>query len=234
MKPIDEPTWRARTTRRLARAITALTLACAPALALAGCGNVTAGGVTGDTDIYMTGDADGGGAAAAPERAPRTQADTTPETTAPLGAVVGAGLEGEVQVTADLYLSDAGGAPVSLTPDGPVTVTLDLAGAQEPRVARQAVTLGSYDGLRVVFTDVVADVTAGLEIAGVTFTGPVTVDLGGDALTVERTLTLTVDPDRPLAVLVDLNAAAWLDLLDPVTGTVTGADFAGAIQVSVR
>lgn len=209
-------------------------LALALAVAAAGCGNVTAGGVTGDTEVYMSGDADGSGAAPAPRQTSGPSAEGTPQAAPPQPTVVGAGLEGDAQVTASIYLTSAGGADVPLTPDGPVTVTLDLAGAQQPRVAQRAVTLGSYTGLRIVFTDVVATVTGGLEIGGVAFTGPVSVDLGSGSLTVERTLSLTVREDQTLAVLVDLDAPTWLDLLDPVTGTVAGADFAGAVGVAVR
>lgn len=198
----------------------------------AACGNVTAGGATGQAEVYMSGDADESAPAAAPGSLD-VGAPSRP-THLPQGVIVGAGLEGEVQVTATLYLRTTAGSLVELTPAGPVTETVDLAGVDEPRVASEVVPEDTYAGVRIVFSDVVANVTAGLEIGGLPFTGAVTVDLGGETLVVDRDVTLTIGPDQPGAVLVDLNAAAWLDLLDPIGGTVDGADFESALEVTTR
>jgi len=219
-----------RALRSRARPLTALLLSAA----LGGCGNVTAGGVTGEAEVYMSGDAERGGTStAAILSSPKGGGPSAPGAST-AGVIVGAGLEGDVQVTASLYLRRAGAPLIDLTPAGAVTVTLDPGGAQEPLVADEVVPGGSYQGIRIIFTDVVAEVTGGLEIGGVPFTGAVRVDLAGDGLVVDRTLAITVGDDQPVALLVDLGSDVWLNLLNPLSRTVAAADFANAVEVTLR
>lgn len=208
------------------------------AVGMGGCGNVTAGGFT-DADVYMSGDTDGGGssgAAVSPER-PAEEGPAAaggPSATGPSATVVGAQLEGEVQATLSLYLLREGDAPFELTPAGGISTTVDLAGAQEPRVVSATIPAVDYSGVRMVFTEVTAVVTGGLEIGGVPFTDSVSVTLGGPELTVDRVVSLPTDEQTGLSLVVDLNSATWLDQLDPLAGTVAAADFADAVGILVR
>lgn len=199
--------------------------------ALAACGNVTAGGV-GGADVYMSGDAT---TEPAPSSGPSRTVLEGPAGTEPRPAtlIVG-GIEGDVDVTAELFLRSDGGSLVPLTTAGPVAVTLDLAGSDEPRVAVAPVPADGYDAVVVRFTDVTARVTGGLVVDGIPFVGTVDVDLGGTGLAVTRTVALLVEEDVTVELLVDLNADAWVPLLDVLTATVAGGDFAAAVAVSER
>lgn len=200
-------------------------------LALVGCGNVTAGGVS-ETDVYMSGD--GGGQPAPTIQPSRAVAERSLET-APMPAVLILGsLQGDLDVTVSLFLRSEGGSLVPLTPEGPAAVGLDLAGALEPRVAAEPMAAGSYDAMVLRFTDVTADVTGGLVIDGLPFLAPVEVDLGGPSLEVVKPLDLVVDDGVRRELLVDLNADVWIPLLDVLTGVVAGDDFAAAIMVGER
>jgi hypothetical protein len=203
----------------------------ASVLAYGGCGNVTAGGV-GEAEVYMTGDSD-----APPATAPEPSRVVGPAdvATAPSPAVVIlAGLEGDLDVTAALFLRSDGGDLVPLTAAGPVSSTLDLAGSLEPRVAVASVPAGTYEALEVRFTDVTADVTGGLEVDGLPFVGPVEVDIGGTSLEVTKPIALVIDDGESVEILVDLNADLWVPLLDIVTRLVAAGDFAAAVTVGVR
>ena len=202
------------------------------ATALTGCGNVTAGGVS-DTEVYMTAD---GSPQSAPASSPARAAAAEPEASAPARAVVlPGGLQGDVDVTASLFLLSAG-TLVPLT-DEPFTVVLDVAGTQESLVARASVPSGSYDGLVVRFTEVTAQVTGGLEIEGIPFAGTVEVDLGAGALEVTRSFDLDVGDGDTMSLRVDLDADGWIPLLevvDVLTGIVASADFSAAVTVIER
>ena len=217
-------------THRISRtALEAMLLA--SVLAYGGCGNVTAGGV-GEADVYMTGDS-GEPPASAPEpsRAVGPAEGATPPSPA---VVILAGLEGDLDVTAALFLRSDGGELVPLTAAGPVSSTLDLAGSLEPRVALASVPAGTYDALTVRFTDVTADVTGGLEINGLPIMGLVEVDIGGASLDVTKPLALVIDDGESVQLLVDLNADLWVPLLDLVTHLVAAGDFAAAVTVGLR
>lgn len=197
-------------------------------VAIAACGNVTAGGV-GDTEVYMSGDQSPSGAPVV--TAPSEAAGSVPR---PSFDIVGAGLEGDVEVTATLSIRRDDGAVFDLTPAGAFETTLDLGGANEPRVAARPLPEGRYDSLTVTFTDVTAVVTGGLEIDGLPFLGPVSVDLDVGGVTVTRPVDLTLVADGLVAVVVDLNADAWVPLVEVLTGTVTALEFGAAVIVSER
>jgi hypothetical protein len=201
------------------------------AAVLVGCGNVTGGGVS-DTEVYMTGDGSPQTpSTVAPRPAPRTEgAGSTP---ASAGVLTGV-LEGDVVVSASLFLRREDGPLVPLSSSGGVDVTLDLAGAQEPLVATQRVSAAAYDAVVVRFTAVTAHVTGGLEIGGVPFLGTVAVDLGGTSLDVTRPVALALEGGETVALLVDLNADGWIPLLDLLTGSVTATDFSTAVAVTER
>jgi hypothetical protein len=200
------------------------------AVALGACGNITAGGI-GEAEVYMSGDATQSTMPSTPS--PAAVGSAKGFMVPPLLAIVGAGLEGDVEVRASFALRAENGAIVPLTPDGPITAIVDLGGVQQPRVARQVVPAGSYNALTLHFTEVAADVTGGLEIGGVPFVGTVTVDIG-TGLEVTRQVDLIVDDEGLVDLLVDLHVAEWVPLLDVLTGTVSAQDFSTAVVVTVR
>jgi hypothetical protein len=172
----------------------------------------------------MSGNGDAGGSPAS-MRGPARSA---------MFAIVGAGLEGQVTVTATVQLLHSSGPVMDLTPSGAFVGTADLEGSQEPLVASEIVLAGQYEAVRIMFEEVTADVTGGLEIDGLPFVGQVTVDLSGGDLLVMRTLDLDVLEGEQAAFVIDLDADAWVPLLDVLTGTVLATDFASAVSVSLR
>jgi hypothetical protein len=212
-----------------------LTLLCAAALGA--CGNVTAGGF-GEAEVYMSGDAEGGQpTAVGTTRSSAVGGAEEGSVPPPVQQIVGAGLQGDVEVTASFFLGRGGGSLVQLTPDGDVTVSSDLGGMQAPKAADQVVPADSYGEVVVVFTEVTAHVTGGLEIDGVPFAGSVTVDLGSGGLDVTRAVAIVIEEGGLAEVLVDLNADGWIPLLDvltPTTGTVAAEDFAAAVTITER
>ncbi len=195
------------------------------AAVLAACGNVTGGGANGEVETYMSGNADRGSSSMVSEAAAPRPA---------LAPVAGLAFEGQVTVKASLELLQVGGATIDLTPAGPVTATVDLDGVQEPRISTAVVPAEPYDSVRVVFTEVSADVSAGLEIGGQPFTGLITVDLSAGSLAVVRPLDLMVRDGGLAAFLLDLDADGWIPLADAGTRTVAPADFAAAVSISRR
>lgn len=166
-----------------------------------------------------------------PSRAVLGESEATLPATA---VVILGGLEGDLDVAASLFLRSEDGDLVPLTTAGPLSVTLDLEGALEPRVAAAPVPAGSYDALVLSFTDVAADVTGGLEIDGIPFVGIVEVDLQGPSLDVTRPLALVVEDGEVVELLVDLNADVWIPQLDVLSRIVAAADFAASVGVSER
>lgn len=194
-------------------------------LGASACGNLTAGGI-GEVVVEVTADetspvlsprpafaASGG----APARSDHDDDDP----------------EGELEVEMRLFLVSENGASVALT-DDEIEVQVDLEGIEQDEVANRVVGVGRYTELRLVFLEIEAQVDAGLIINGVPVTGPVEVELEDPPLTVSRALDLEVRPEERTTLLVDLNAASWLQAVDPVTATVDEQVFADLISISVR
>lgn len=195
----------------------------------ASCGNLTAGGATGEARVILSGDA--------PDPAP-----TLLSTASVIQLDEGPGStdhednpEGEVEAEFRMYLVSETGALVELT-EGEARVRVDLEGVEEPEVASRLIDATGYSALRIVFTEIEAEVDAGLFINGVEVTGPIRVELEDLTLTVDRALELDLSENEVVEVLVDLNAASWLQAVDPVTvpATVDPQVFADLITVTVR
>lgn len=198
----------------------------APLLAQVACGNLVAGGATGEASVILSGDA---------EDVVPTTSIVAPQTAkrAPSGAEGADQPEGEIEVELKLFLEASDGDLIALTEEE-VRVRVDLGGVREEEVASQVLPVGAYTGLRIVFTEIEVEVDAGLIINGVPVTGPIEVEWEDIALTVTRTLALTVRADAPVVLLIDLNAASWLEAVDPVTATVDAQVFADLVTVVVR
>ena len=200
-------------------------LAGALALCLAACGgNLTSGGF-GETAVAVSGDA------------PDPAAVPVPSSAA-LGAPArdsGSGdkPDGEIEVEFLLYLDSDEVGSVSLT-DDPLRVRVDLQGRQEADAANASVPAAHYDGLRIVFTDIKAEVKSGLVVDGVPVTGEVRVELKEGTLTVVRPLPLDIGDGDRVDLLIDLNTATWLQAVDPDLHTVAETVAAQAIEVRVR
>ena len=209
----------------LKKGTTALITLAACAL-LAGCGNLTAGGLTGEATVTVSGDA-ADAAVAAPQRVAGLSA---------LGPLAMSGDIPEGQVEADFFVSlvTNDGIPISLS-DGPVQIRLDVQGQQEiDAVDRRTVPATLYSGLRMVFTDIRVEISSGLIINGDTVVGPVRVELKDTALVIDRPLTVNIREGDSVFLLMDLNANTWLQAVDPVLGTISEDAFGAAVSVGVR
>lgn len=201
------------------------------AIVSSGCGNLTMGGF-GDATVVVSGDAPD--AAAALAAAP-TQATPTPGGSLPGGLLPTSGEEqpeGEVQVTFMLYLVAESGAELQLGEE--IEVRVDLQGVSEADVVREAVPADTYTELRIVFLDIKAEVDAGLVIGGVPVTGEVRVEFDDITLPVSKPIDLEVIAGGAVEIVIDLNAPAWLQAVDPVAATVDAQVFADLVAAVTR
>ncbi len=206
-------------------AVTVLIVLVTSAL-LAGCGNLTSGGLTGEATVTVSGDAmDAQGAApqlgvGLSPRGPLAMPDEVPE--------------GEIEASFFLFLETASGASASLSEDQ-IQISLDVQGRREvDAVNRTILPTGQYSQMRIVFTDIEVEIESGLIINGVPVVGPVEVELEDISLTVTRQLNLNVGDGESVFFLIDLNANIWLQAVDPVLGVVMEDVFANAVSVEVR
>jgi len=140
-------------------------------------------------------------------------------------------VEGHIEVKFALALADESGNVVQLG-DDELQVNVDLRGDFEAEaVDRQLIPATRYVELRVVFDEIEIEVQ-GLVIDGVPIPD-VDIDIDDPTLVVTRVLDLEVPERRAVELLIDLNALAWLDLVDPLTGLVDGAVFASLVDVAV-
>jgi hypothetical protein len=196
---------------------------------LCACGNLTAGGV-GGAEVFVSGDAPDA-ALAAPCAAAAGCHPVAPASRAPALADDDAP-EGEIEVELRIYVEADDGAVVELT-NGAIDVQVDIGGVEEPRIADSSLPAGRYTTLRIVFSEIEVEVDAGLVIGGVPVVGPIEVERDG-VLEVTRAIDLTVESGSSRVVVVDLNAADWLQAVDPTALTVDAAVFAERIAIVVR
>ncbi len=201
-------------------------IALAACALLAGCGNLTAGGLTGEATVTVSGDA-----ADAPGPAPQRAVGLS--STAPWAASDDTP-EGEVRADFFISLVTNEGIPISLSED-PIQIRLDVQGRQEVDVVeRRTIPATLYSGIRIVFTDIRVEVASGLIINGDTVVGEVRVELEDTALTVNRPLTVNIKEGDSVFLLMDLNANTWLQAVDPVLGVISEEVFGDAVSVEVR
>ena len=191
-----------------------------------GCGNVTVGGLYGDATVVVSGDADTLSLATALAPLPSTSLLAVGPATAE------GDVEGEVEVEFLAILVTESGATLQLG-DGPTRVKVDLRGRNElDAVDRQIIPATLYTQLRLVFTDIDAEVQ-GLVIDG-NPVPEVRVELEDISLLVSRPISIDVGPGDSVELVVDLNTPAWLSAVDPLTGTVDQAVFQELINVVAR
>lgn len=216
--------------RGLGRHAAALLLAL---LAGSGCGNLTAGGLTGEASVTVSGDAPD--AAGSPPRA--AAAAATPLPAAPWRLQEDEEdddePEGEIEAEFRLFLEDADGGSVSLS-DDVLQVQVDVGGEREADAVQATVPAARYTDLRIVFLEIEIEVEAGLVIDGVPVVGDLEVELEDGTLTVVRPLALDIREGERAELLVDLNAESWLVAADPDLRRIAEEVFAQAITVTVR
>lgn len=182
-------------------------------LATAGCGREVVGGGQKEVETVAVGDG-------------------TPDGTASRASLAGTGrsaavLPGTLVFTgrASLVAEDGRVFPLGA---GPREVRVRLDGGERAEVSRGTVPRARYVRARVVFTEVAAEVGAG--VPGIV--GTVRVNIPArDSVVVERTVAL--EPDRARDTLVvDLNASAWVGAA--VGGLVSPTAFAAAVRVTAE
>jgi hypothetical protein len=205
------------------------------AVLIAGCGDLTAGGL-GEVEVYGTADESGASPAASTTPSAyldRRDAGDTPARTP--SAAVASVFSGVFAAQMQVYLQADGTAQWVEITDGVRDLTLDLAGGLERRIAVRFVDSGRYSRLRVVFHRVETTVLGGLVVGGVPLTGQITVDLGAQgSVTVERDVLVEVQRDEGIDLVLDLNVDVWLPTVSVLTRTVSAAALRDALSVRVR
>jgi len=220
------------------------------AVAAGGCGDLTPGGVgDAEADVVVTGDASrGGGSSAVSPIVPSPDATSArgaggaePGERDPRPALVLDGAsadddepEGEIEVTFRAFLIGADGTLVALT-DDEVEVNVDIPGRTEAEVVRgRRIPAATYSGVRLVFTEIEAEVDEGLVIGGRPVLGEIEVELDADALEVERSVNLVVPEGGRVELVIDLNSTAWLNAANPALKIVAANIFRNSVRVRVR
>ena len=193
---------------------------------LAGCGNLTVGGF-GEATVVVSGDA--------PDPAPSSPlAVLLPAWADPALSDHDDAPEGELQLEFLLFLEGADGSEVSLS-DDELEVQADLEGTLEvDAVDAVIVPAKRYTGLKIVFLEIKAEVSAGLVINGQPVLGEIRVELEDPSLTVSKPINLDIRDGDMVEMLVDMNAAAWLQAVDPNLLVVAQQIFENSISVVIR
>jgi hypothetical protein len=130
----------------------------------------------------------------------------------------------------------SGAFPISISgPDQEVEVSVSE-GASTP-LNTFLISPGVYQGLRIVFTEIRADMTSGLGFGESSGGGVVTVDLGNEgALVVEEDLQILLRDDIRLKVNVELHAPEWLAAVaaQPEPRVVSAEQFLAAVHIGIR
>jgi hypothetical protein len=208
------------------------------ALAMAACGNLTAGGF-GEAVVVVSGDSPEAFASAYADSSgilPSAAVLDAPSTSALDGPARAEGdepPEGQIEAELLLYLVSESGAEVSLT-DNELELSVDLGGVEQDETLPKEIPVDTYTSLRIVFLQIEVQVDAGLVIGGVPVTGPIDIKLESDSLSVSKPVNLQLDEAERAEILVDLNATSWLQAVDPTTSSVDASVFADLIAVVVR
>lgn len=202
------------------------------ALAMTGCGDLTAGGV-GEIDVSLSGDAPDDASESVRATSPTLFA-TSPaagEDDASRSAYASTRAEprGDVTATLEVSVLSPQGEWIVLT-DGLQEATVDIQGATLAELGRKELEPGSYDRIRVRFTDIQARVDAGLPVLG-----EIGVDFGdASSISVEQELGLEVEDGEEIVAVVDLNSVQWLNAAQPAQKMVAAAHVRSALAVHVR
>lgn len=205
------------------------------AAAVTGCGNLTAGGF-GEATVVMSGDApDSQQTSAARTAAPALASFLPSFATLGRHPPAAVGIEGQLRATLRVFLEDEEGNLVALT-SGDARSEVDLQGEIEDELSTTDLDPGLYPRIRIVFTEIEADVVSGLVIEGVPVEDVlISVEgLEGDSLVVEREGNVDIREGARVELLLDMNSSVWLQDANPLLGTVTREAFEAAFEFRVR
>jgi hypothetical protein len=200
------------------------------ALATPACGNLTAGGF-GEAVVVVSGDSPEALTASGSQGSPGLVLPAVVD--APARAEGDDSPEGQIEAELLLYLRSEAGAEVALT-DDVLELSVDLAGVEQDETLPKEIPTDVYTELRIVFLEIDVQVQAGLVIGGDTITGPIDIELESQPLSVVKPVDLQLDEAERAEILVDLNAASWLQAVDPSTNSVDATVFADLIAVVLR
>lgn len=144
--------------------------------------------------------------------------------------------QGTVTFQARVYVQSTTSGWVEITNGVAGQGTVDASGhGQALAFASSRLEAGSYNRVRVVFEDVEANLSTGIQIGTGLLTGSVSVNLEGDGqVVVEREVTVTATDGATSQVLINLNSGAWLSTTNVATRTVNEAAFRTAVQVTAQ
>lgn len=144
-----------------------------------------------------------------------------------------AGSEGTVHFRARVYLRTETGQWLEVTNGAAAAGAVRASGSDGAKVfASSAMQARSYTRVRVVFDEVRAETTGGVQVGvGSAVSGEVQVDMAGGGATVEREIEVRVRGGSTTRLVVDLNSSAWMTRADAHTGAVSRSDFEGAVRV---
>ena len=215
--------------RRSPRWLSCAALVCS--ILLAACGNVTPGGFS-RVGVDVTGDAEEPAPAAEPQMSVAGDGTEAISAASPTLAIGDDLPRGEVRVRFALSLVDQDGAVTTLDDD--VRVRVDLEGRDEADAAEAIVVAATYTEMRIVFTEIRAEIESGLIVDGIPILGEIRVELQDVSLEVSRPVAITLGEGARADLLIDLNAPAWVAAVDPITRTVDPTVFASLIAVVER
>jgi hypothetical protein len=143
---------------------------------------------------------------------------------------------GTIDFRARVYVQSSTSGWVELTDGAAGQGTVDASGhGSATAFASSSVESGSYNRVRVVFEDVEADISGGLQISTGLLTGNVSVNLESDGqVVVEREINVTASSNATTQVLINLNADAWLNQASATTRTVSETSFRNAVAVTAQ
>lgn len=141
---------------------------------------------------------------------------------------------GTVDFRARVWVQTSAGGWVELTNQAAQQAVVDASGHAGAVVfATSSVEAGAYSRVRVVFEDVRANLSGGIQVGTGLLTGSVTVSLGGDgSVTVERQVNVSASAGGTTRLLINLNSDVWLNQASATTRTVSEAAFAAAVQIT--
>lgn len=213
-------------------------------LGLAGCGDLTSGGI-GGVDVVVVSDpiAIGSeGEAATLESGTGSTSHTIalsepwdptrPPPSNQLSDVV-TSAEGSLRLTTRVYLRKGARGWLEVTP-GLREILLSLHNGEEGIVAQSEVPAGRYDAVRVDFRFVEAEVDEGLVIQGDTVRGTIAVEVPTDGVSVFFNETVDVTDGSRTSILIQLRAQEWLRKANRVGRTVAADDFEEEIRLEIR
>ena len=201
------------------------TLAAALALTLAACDGDATGTGGGDAQLQVA--ARGDDAPASQSASPSGGAPSYSHSTA----------QGTIDFRARVYVQSSTSGWVELTNQAASAASVSASGHGEAvAFASSRVQAGSYSRVRVVFEDVDANVSGGLQLStGALLTGSVSVNLESDGqVVVEREVNVSARTGAATRLVLNLNADAWLNSANAQTRTVAESEFRNAVRITAE